>query len=122
MLLMVLLDAALHLVYELPVGAVMPTGAKRGSVRPDHGPHMGRTVPCFHPPAESQSTSTPRAVDAVGSNDDGNRRGRRLGDIASSSVQGWVCQRKIELPPGQKALAAQSGCWGELPTQALDLA
>jgi len=27
-----------------------------------------------------------------------------------------------ELPPGQKVLAAQSGCWGELPTQALDLA
>jgi len=26
-LLMVLLDAALHLVYELPIGAITPTGA-----------------------------------------------------------------------------------------------
>jgi hypothetical protein len=40
---MVLLDATRHLVY--PIGAVTPTGAKRGSARPDHGPHIGRTVP-----------------------------------------------------------------------------
>ena len=44
---MVLLDAALHLVYELPIGAVMPTGAWRGSARPDHGPHAGG--PCRAP-------------------------------------------------------------------------
>jgi hypothetical protein len=30
--------------------------ARRGS--PDHGPHMGRTVPRFHRPAESQSALT----------------------------------------------------------------
>jgi hypothetical protein len=58
-----------------PMGALTPIRrlARLGSSK--HGPHMGRTVPRFHQPAESQSASTPRAVDPV------YRRGRRLGDI-----------------------------------------
>src|SRR5262249_56198903 len=30
-----------------PMGAVTPTGAERGSARPDHGPHTGRVVPRY---------------------------------------------------------------------------
>ena len=55
----VLLDAALHLVYELPIGAVAPTGASRGAARPEHGPHTERTVPrCPSSPLARPSVPT----------------------------------------------------------------